>query len=77
MSYKTEHVGWLAGTQEDGDEATEPSIANVQSKKYPIARPLYIYTVGEPTGKAKEYLDWIKGPGGQKVLADEGFVPIQ
>ena len=77
MSYKTEHVGWLAVSQEDGGEAIEPSIANVQSKKYPIARPLYIYTVGEPTGKAKEYLDWIKGPGGQKVLADEGFVPIQ
>ena len=50
MSYKTDHVGWLAISAEDGGEAIEPSIENVKAKRYPIARPLYIYTVGEPTG---------------------------
>lgn len=77
MSYKTDNVGWLAVSKEDGGEAIEPSIASVQSKEYPIARPLYIYTVGEPTGKAKEYLDWIKSDGGQKILAEQGFVPFK
>jgi phosphate transport system substrate-binding protein len=75
MSYKTEHVGWLAISAEDGGEAILPSIDNVKSKNYPIARPLYIYTVGEPTGKAKQYLDWIESPAGQKVVAEQGFVP--
>lgn len=76
MSYKTDDVGWLSVSTEDGGEAIEPSIDNVKAKTYPIARPLYIYTVGEPTGKAKEYLDWIKSDGGQKILAEQGFVPL-
>ena len=77
MSYKTEHVGWLAISAEEGGEAVEPSIENVKAKKYPIARPLYIYTVGEPTGKAKEYLEWIKSEAGQKVVSEQGFVPYK
>jgi phosphate transport system substrate-binding protein len=77
MSYKTEHVGWLAVSAEDGGEAIEPSIENVKAKTYPIARPLYIYTVGEPTGKAKEYLDWVKSDAGQKVVSEQGFVPYK
>lgn len=77
MNYKTEEVGWLAVSTEEGGEPVEPSIANVQTKKYPIARPLYIYTVGEPEGAVKAYLDWIKSAGGQKIVADQGFVPLQ
>ena len=77
MSYKTDHVGWLAISAEDGGEAILPSIENVKAKKYPIARPLYIYTVGEPTGKAKEYLDWVKSDAGQKVVSEQGFVPYK
>ena len=69
-------MGWLS-VSEDGGEAIEPSIENVKAKSYPIARPLYIYTVGEPTGKAKEYLDWIKSDAGQKILAEQGFVPYK
>lgn len=77
MSYKTDEVGWLAVSAEEGSEAIEPSIANVQSKAYPIARPLYIYTLGEPEGEVKAYLDWVKAEAGQNVLAQEGFVPLQ
>ena len=76
MGYKTDAVGWLSVSAEDGGEAYEPSIENVAGKKYPIARPLYIYTVGEPEGAVKEYLDWIKGAEGQAVLAEEKFVPL-
>ena len=77
MSYKTDAVGWLSVSATDGGEAVEPSIASVQSKEYPIARPLYIYTVGEPTGAAKAYLDWVKAAGGQAVVAEQGFVPAK
>lgn len=75
MGYKNEHVGWLA-VSKDGSEAVHPSNETVTSGEYPIARKLYIYTVGEPTGAIKEYLDWIKSPEGQQVLADEDFVPL-
>jgi len=77
MSYKIDEVGWLLISSEDGGEPVEPTIENVKAKKYPIARPLYIYTVGEPTGKTKEYLDWIKSDAGQAVVAEQGFVPYK
>ena len=75
MSYKTDEVAWLAVSKEDGAEAYEPSIENVSAGNYPIARPLYIYTVGEPEGIVKEYIDWVK-TGGQDALQKEGFVPL-
>ncbi len=76
MGYKTDKVGWLAVSKTDGGAAFEPGNETVGSGDYPIARKLYIYTLGEPTGVVKEYMDWIKGPEGQKVLADEDFVPL-
>jgi len=52
-----------------------PSERTVHDGTYPIARPLYVYTAGEPTGALKHYLDWIRGPEGQGLVADLGFVP--
>jgi phosphate transport system substrate-binding protein len=53
-----------------------PSIQSVNDKSYPIARDLYMYTVGEPSGAIKDYLSWIVGPEAQKIVSDLGFVPI-
>jgi phosphate transport system substrate-binding protein len=57
-------------------EPVMPSIANVLNKKYPISRPLIMITPGAPAGLAREYLDYILSPAGQKIITDEGFVPI-
>ena len=70
-------VKTLTGKTITLDVEASDTIDNVKAKKYPIARPLYIYTVGEPTGKAKEYLDWIKSDAGQKVVSEQGFVPYK
>jgi len=59
----------------DGDVA--PTVANVLSGKYPLSRSLYMLTSGQPTGLAKEYLDYILSPAGQSLLAEEGFVPVK
>jgi phosphate transport system substrate-binding protein len=53
-----------------------PTPANALSRVYPLSRPLYIYTLGEPKPAAREYLSWIQSPAGQKIVADSGFVPI-
>ena len=53
-----------------------PSIATVNDKSYPIARDLYMYTAGQPTGAVKAYLDWIVTPEAQTIVANLGFVPI-
>jgi phosphate transport system substrate-binding protein len=53
-----------------------PSIASVNDKSYPIARDLYMYTAGQPTGAVKAYLDWILSAEAQIIVANLGFVPI-
>ncbi len=76
MGYKTEKVGWLQVSKTTGAAGVGPSNPTVASGDYPIARALYIYTVGEPEGDVKEYLDWIKGPEGQAIVEAESFVPL-
>jgi len=53
-----------------------PSVETVNSKTYPIARDLYMYTAHEPQGAVKAYLDWIQSsPEAQAIVAQLGFVP--
>ncbi len=54
----------------------QPTIKNVVNEKYPIARSLNMFTDGRAEGLVKNYLDFIKSPDGQKIVEDEGFVPI-
>jgi phosphate transport system substrate-binding protein len=61
--------------EEDGGAYVLPSIETVNDKSYAIARDLYMYTNGEPTGVVKDYLQWILSPEAQQIVADLGFVP--
>lgn len=53
-----------------------PGVDVAKSGKYPLARKLYLYTIGAPTGAAKEYIDWILTAEGQAIVAKESFVPV-
>jgi phosphate transport system substrate-binding protein len=53
-----------------------PSVETVNDGSYPISRPLYMYTAGEPTDQVKEYLEWMMGDG-QSLVTELGFVPLQ
>ena len=46
------------------------------SKEYPIARPLYMYTDGQPQGVVAGFINFVLSPAGQKLVAREGFVPV-
>ncbi len=52
-----------------------PSVDSVNDGSYPISRPLYMYTAGDPTGEIKALLDWILGDG-QQLVKELGFVPL-
>lgn len=54
-----------------------PSNATVNSGAYKLARPLYMYTNGNPKGLAKQYLDFIWSDEGQGIVEDLGFVPLR
>ncbi len=77
MGYATDHVKMLNIATTPDAPYYAPNLENVLTKSYPIARPLYMYSLGEPTGEAKAYLDWILSPEGQKVVQEHGFVPLQ
>jgi phosphate transport system substrate-binding protein len=51
--------------------------ANALKGTYPIARPLYYYTDGQPKGAVAEYIKFVIGPEGQKIVKKEGFVPLK
>ena len=53
-----------------------PAIATVNDGSYPISRPLYMYTAGEPAGPVRAYLDWVLGDG-QVLVSELGFVPLK
>jgi len=76
LGYITPEVKTLAIAPKADGEYVKPSVESVNSGKYPIARPLFMYTPGEPTGAVKTYIDWILGPDGQKIVKDLGFVPL-
>ena len=47
------------------------------SGKYPIARPLYMFTDGEPKGPAAQFIKFLLSPEGQAVVKKEGFVTLK
>jgi phosphate transport system substrate-binding protein len=75
MGYATPAVKALKVAKKKGDPAVAPSIATTLDKSYPIARPMFMYTAGEPAPPVKKYLDWVLSEPGQKVVADTGYVP--
>ncbi|KPK73652.1 phosphate ABC transporter substrate-binding protein [candidate division WOR_3 bacterium SM23_60] len=54
-----------------------PSESTVNDGTYPLARPLFMYTNGMPSGLAKDFLDFIMSADGQTIVKEAGFVPIK
>jgi len=76
MGYATAAVKELKLAKDAGSAAVAPSVANVTNRSYPLARSLYVYTLGEPQGAVKAYIDWILSDAGQKIVEDSGYVPL-
>lgn len=75
LGYVPEDLKMIAIAEQEGGAYVLPSIPTVNDKTYPIARDLYMYTDGEPTGIVKDYLDWILDSEAQEIVAELGFVP--
>jgi phosphate transport system substrate-binding protein len=75
MGYATDEVKMLLVAKKDGAKAFAPNNENALSGNYPIARPLFMYTLGDPKPHVKAYLDWCLSPAGQKVVGATGYVP--
>ena len=77
LGYATPAVKIVKVSPKKGEPAIIPSITTVLDKSYPISRPMFMYTPGEPSPTAKKYLDWIMSEAGQKIVEQTGYVPLQ
>jgi phosphate transport system substrate-binding protein len=62
--------------RDEKEEPVAPSLATVKSGQYPLSRNLFFYTIGEPAGDVKTFVDWVLGPEGQKLCETVGYYPI-
>ncbi|HHY46562.1 MAG TPA: phosphate ABC transporter substrate-binding protein [Firmicutes bacterium] len=60
----------------DGHEWVRPSNQTVIDGDYPIARTLFMFTNGWPSGLAAKFINFIQSPAGQKLVEEVGFVPL-
>src|SRR5467141_1380035 len=58
-------------------DGAAPSKESVLGKTYPYARPTFYYTNGNPSGLAKDFIDFTVSAAGQKIVEQVGFVPIK
>ncbi len=63
----------VKATDVNGIEATR---ANALSGKYPVSRPLFMFTKGWPVGIVSDYINFVLSKTGQDIVKKEGFVPL-
>ncbi len=76
MGYATEDVQMVGVALSDSDAAIPPTVENTVAKKYPLARSLLMYTLGEPSGASKDFIEWILSEAGQVIVKATGYVPM-
>ena len=59
-----------------GSAPVLPTMENVYSNAYPLSRQLFWYTAGSPIGTNKQFVDWVLGEEGQKIVAAVGYYPL-
>jgi phosphate transport system substrate-binding protein len=77
MGYATKGVKMLRIATKPGDTAVAPTVENTLLKKYPLARSLHMYTLGQVEGETKNFIDWILSDAGQRILQQNGYVPVR
>lgn len=77
LGYVTEGLKPLAVKKTAGDSGVLPAVQTAQDQTYPISRPLYIYTAGEPEGEVRSFIDFIRSAPGQEIVGIMDFVPLK
>lgn len=77
LAYATDHVKLPCVSQEPGSACVVPSVATAVDRSYPIARPLFMYTNGEPAGHIGAYMNWIKSDAAQCIILEMGYAPAK
>ena len=77
MGYISQKQRAISVAKNDKSEYVKPTIENVVSGRYPISRPLFLYTNGKPQGFVKRFVDFVLSEKGQDIVVETDFVPIK
>jgi phosphate transport system substrate-binding protein len=76
-------IGYLGYSYAEGGnvgamalDGVKPTIESIKDGSYELARKLYFYTYGDPKPGAKAFIDFVLSPEGQKIAAENGFIPL-
>jgi phosphate transport system substrate-binding protein len=64
------------GLKDENGEVVEPIPANIATRKYPMSRPLFLLTNGEPSGDAKVLVDFVLDTRGQELVRKHGYLSL-
>ena len=77
MGYISPKQKAVAVAKDEKSAYVTPTIDNVLSGSYPISRPLFLYTNGQPQGLAKKFVDFVLSGPGQDIVVKTDFVPLK
>lgn len=77
MGYLNPKNSPVAMAKTAADAYIVPAEADIRSSAYPISRPLFVYSLDDPQGLVKAFLDFTRSPEGQALVRQTDFVPIQ
>lgn len=76
LGYVTPDQKVIAVSVDEAGPFVLPSVETVNDGSYPISRPLYMYTAGEPQGAVRACAERILTKG-QAIVPALGFVPLR
>lgn len=77
LAYANDHIKMPCVKKDDASECVVPTVPSAADGSYPIARPLFMYTAGDPVGAVKQYMDWIMSDAGQCIILDKGYASVR
>ena len=64
------------GLRDDLGTIVLPTAANIANQTYPMSRPLFVLTNGDPAGDAKTFIDFLLSPRGQTLVRKHGYLSL-
>jgi phosphate transport system substrate-binding protein len=77
MGYLSARVKPLCISRGPDQPCVPPTALAARRHEYPITRPLFMYTLENPTGAQRTFLDWVGSDEGLRVLERTGYVAVE
>jgi phosphate transport system substrate-binding protein len=77
LAYLEKDVKAIKVSYDKGKTFVSPNVENAKNKLYPVTRPLFYYFTSDIEAKVKPYVDFVLSDAGQKIVLDEGYVPLK